>query len=206
VEYVLESVQNVVRGRVVEVAMHDGAADFARLIALVGQGSEDAARQLIAEHGDLVLRVVRKHLPHVLRRTFDSQDFVQVAWGSIFRHRSRLERFGAPRDFTAFLTAVAANKVRMEVRRRCQQKKHNVNRERPLNSVAGLSSSRDSTPSQVAMAREMWSEILKGQRPRYQEIIRLRYLGYSSREIASRIGLDAGSVRRILRHVFKGVM
>jgi len=186
--------------------MGDGGSDFAHLMSLCREGSPEAARQLISKHGDLVLRVVRRHLPQLLRRTFDSEDFAQVAWHSVFRHRSRFDRFGTPREFLAFLTAVAANKVRMEVRRRCQQTKHNLNREQRLTlAISRQSSARDATPSQLAIARETLSQALAGQPRLYQEIIHLRLLGVSSREIADRIGLNAGSVRRILRHVLKGV-
>ncbi len=185
--------------------MCNGATDFSQLIARVRAGSQDAAWELIAEYGDLVFRVVRRKLPPALRGMFDSQDFVQVAWGSIFRHRSRLDRFETPAEFTAFLGTVAANKVRLEIRRRLKQQKHNVNRERPLDSSVHHCAAKDPTASQVAIAQEEWSRLLADQPPHYQEIIHLRYLGHSTREIANRVGLDEGSVRRILRKLLKGV-
>ena len=186
--------------------MNDGAVDFLGLIGRVRAGSQEAAWELIDEYGELVFRVVRKRLPQDLRRVFDSQDFAQLAWGSIFRHRSRLDRFKTPAEFTAFLAGVAANKVRMEVRCRCRQEKHNVNRERPFDSVAKDSAANGPTPSQVAIARETWFRLFENQPAHYQEIIRLRSSGHSTREIASRVGLDEGSVRRILRKVLRGVM
>jgi hypothetical protein len=77
-------------------------------------GSQQAVGDLLADYGDLVLRVVRRRLPQTLRRLFDSHDFAQVVWGSIFRHRSRLNRFNTADEFVAFVATVAANKVRME--------------------------------------------------------------------------------------------
>ena len=186
--------------------MQDGTAEFSELMARVREGSQQAAWELFSQYGELVFRVVRSKLPRDLRRAFDSADFVQVAWGSIFRHRSRLARLKSPGEFIAFLATVAANKVRMEVRRRCLQKKRNVNRERPLDSAAVSVATSEPTASQVAMAREKWFGLLEGQPAHYQEVIRLRYLGYSSRDIAVRVGLDEGTVRRILRNIFRKVM
>jgi hypothetical protein len=97
-----------------ETAMKHMTADFSRIIAGVRDGSQQAAGDLLAEYGDLVLRVVRRRLPQTLRRLFDSHDFAQVVWGSIFRHRSRLNRFNTADEFVAFVATVAANKVRME--------------------------------------------------------------------------------------------
>jgi RNA polymerase sigma-70 factor (ECF subfamily) len=184
--------------------MSSEEASFVVLMSQVRGGSQDAAWELIARYGDLVRRVVRKQLPRELRKAFDSDDFVQVAWGTIFRHRSRLCRFETSAEFVAFLAAVAANKVRGEVRRRLHQQKHNVNREHPLDQAEDHVVESVPTPSQVAIAREKWFRILENQPAHYQEVVKLRYVGHSSREIADRIGLDEGTVRRILRRIFKG--
>ncbi len=188
------------------VPMSHEEAAFGVLMSRVRDGSQEAAWELIGEYGDLVLRVVRKRLPHELRRAFDSADFVQVAWGTIFRHRSRLCRFDKPTEFVSYLAAVAANKVRTEIRRRLQQQKYNVNREQPLDQAEHSVVAAVPTPSQVAIAREQWFRILENQPAHYQEVVRLRFLGHPSREIASRLGLDEGTVRRVLRKLFRDVI
>jgi RNA polymerase sigma factor (sigma-70 family) len=175
---------------------------FAALISRVRDGSQEAAWDLIAQYGDLVLRVVRRQLPSDMRKVFDSEDFVQAAWGTIFHHRSRLSRFGEPTEFIAFLATVAANKVRMEIRRRLR-KKDMVSRERPLDQKARDMASGAATPSQVAIARERWFRLMQDQPTHYREVVRLKYLGYQSREIAARLNLDEGTVRRILRKVLR---
>jgi RNA polymerase sigma factor (sigma-70 family) len=183
--------------------MSSEEAGFLALMARVRNGSQEAAWELLDRYSDLVLRVVRKRLPQELRKAFDSQDFVQLAWGTVFRHRTRLCRFEKPAEFIAFLAAVAANKVRAEVRRRLHHQRHNVNFERPLGQAADWLIAAVPTPSQVAIAREQWFRILDNQPPHYQEIVRLRYLGHRSREIADRVGLDEGTVRRVLRNLLK---
>lgn len=143
---------------------HEEAA-FGVLMSRVRDGSQEAAWELIGEYGDLVLRVVRKRLPHELRRAFDSADFVQVAWGTIFRHRSRLCRFDKPTEFVSYLAAVAANKVRTEIRRRLQQQKYNVNREQPLDQAEHSVVAAVPTPSQVAIGANSGFAYWKTNRP-----------------------------------------
>jgi RNA polymerase sigma factor (sigma-70 family) len=174
---------------------------FAELMAGVQAGAEEAARELVETHQNLLLWLVRKQLPGVLRRAFDSQDFVQVAWNSVFRHRSRLGRFERAEEFTAFLAAVVNHKVGMEVRRRLLLQKHNVNRERQLDSHGAVSAANDPTPSQVAIARERWSRLLESLPTHYRKMMYMRYLGHSTREIAQEMGMDEGSVRRIVRRI-----
>lgn len=187
--------------------MHDPPSEFQRLLDRCRQGSPEAIRQLIAEHGDLVLRVVQRHLPRDLRRMYDSQDFVQDTWKSVLRHHSRFGRFGTNQEFLKFVTAVAANKVRMQVRRRCQQTKHNVNREKHAPAALRRQPlSRDSTPSQLAIAQEMLLQLSAGLPPRHQEIVRLKCDGVSSSEIADRLGMNPGSVRRILLEIYNRVI
>ena len=124
---------------------------FARLISEVESGSQEASWELIATYSPFVFRVVRKLLPRQMRKAFDSADFVQVAWGTMFRHRSRLCRFETPAEFTAFLAAVTANKVRMEIRRRLYQQKHNITRDVSIGQAEEDGLSDEPSPSQVAI-------------------------------------------------------
>jgi DNA-directed RNA polymerase specialized sigma24 family protein len=89
----------------------------------------------------------------------------------------------------------------LEIRRRCQQKKHNLIRERALESGVSHHAGTEPTPSEVAMAREKWFRLLDNQPSHYKEVVQLRYLGYSSPEIAEQVGVDEGTVRRILRKI-----
>lgn len=183
--------------------MKQPAADFTAIIADIQNGSQQAAWDLVAEYGDLVMRVVRRQLPRHLRRVYDSRDFVQVAWKSVFRHRSRLSRFTTAEEFTAFLANVALNKVREEARRRLHQTRHGMTRDRSLETFGGDFAENAPTASQVAIARETWFQLLEKQPAPYREIVRMRYLGHSFQEIADRVGFDEGHVRRVLRKMFQ---
>ncbi len=180
-------------------------AEYDRLMANVRKGSEGALAELFRHLNPLVCNTIRKHMPAQMRKSFETADLGQVAWGTLFRHRSRLNRCQSPRDLEAFIATVTFNKLRVEMRKRLTQKRHNVKGEMRLDHMR-QPLSKDPSPSQVVMAREKWSRILRGQPEHYQEIIRLVIEGHRSKEIAEKLGLEAGSVRRIRRTIIKGLI
>lgn len=181
----------------------DDDTAFADLIRDVSCGSQEAARELVEKYYPLVLKVVRRRLPRELRPVFDSIDFAQVAWNSVFRHRSQIGRLETKEAFARFLAAVASNKVTTEVRRRLKQEKHSFRRERALGTEPIDCEDSSPTPSQHAIAHEALSRILAKESERDQFIVHLRRLGYSTKEIGQRLGLNDGSVRRILGRIYR---
>lgn len=177
--------------------------DFHDLMRRVREGSEDAAWQLVNEYGESIRRAVRRALNDRLRSKFDSLDFVQVVWNSLFRARERLERFNHPGELAAYLIAMARNKVGMEVRRRLMTEKHYVGNEQSLDQLCAGGShdiaSRQPSPIDVALAREQWDRILQDQPPHYRKIILLRLQGHTYQSIADAVHLDECTVRRFLK-------
>ena len=98
--------------------MEEWDDNFTSLIRRVREGSEDAAWELVDQYGEAIRRAVRRALNERLRSKFDSLDFVQIVWNSLFRVRDKLDRFDRPEELTAYLVTMARNKVGMEVRRR----------------------------------------------------------------------------------------
>jgi len=184
--------------------------DFCGLMRRVQEGSEDAAWELVDQYGETIRRAVRRLLNERLRSKFDSLDFVQLVWNSLFRARGRLDEFSRPKELAAHLVTMARNKVGMEVRRRLRTKKYNVRREESLDQLRANGhldvASRQPAPIDVAIAREQWNRILEGQPRRYQEIVRLRLQGYTYESIAKSVHLDKITVRRILQRLLKAVV
>ena len=177
--------------------------DFHSLICRVRQGSEDAAWELVNQYGGAVRRAVRRALNARLRSKFDSMDFVQLVWHSLFRVRNSLDRFDRPEDLIAYLVTMARNKVGMEQRRRLKLHKYNVNREQSLDQLqnetfAGIPDHKP-MPVDVAIARERWERLLENQPPHYREIIHLRLLGETCESIADKIHVNECTVRRFLK-------
>src|SRR5688572_6815628 len=80
---------------------------FIELIRQVQAGSQEAAWDLVERYSDEIRRVVRRRLPQDLQAKFDSDDYVQATWLSVFRHRSRLVAYDQPHQFFALVATVA---------------------------------------------------------------------------------------------------
>jgi RNA polymerase sigma factor (sigma-70 family) len=179
--------------------------DFHSLVRRVREGSEEAAWELVDQYGESILRAVRRALNERLRSKFDSLDFVQVVWNSLFRARDKLDRFGSPEELAAYLVTMARNKVGMEVRRRLMTEKYNVAHEQSLDQLRAGGGpeipSPHPSPLDVAQAREQWDRLLQDQPDRYRQIIHLRLQGYTYQSIAEAVGLDECTVRRFLKRL-----
>ncbi|MEW4452496.1 hypothetical protein AB1L30_07470, partial [Bremerella sp. JC817] len=57
---------------------------FADLLARAKAGDEHAVNALLNEFEADVRLAVRRQLPRLLRTQFDSMDFVQLVWASVF--------------------------------------------------------------------------------------------------------------------------
>jgi RNA polymerase sigma factor (sigma-70 family) len=183
--------------------------NFRELIQRVRQGSEEAAWELVRRHGEALRRAVRRVLNRRLRPKFDSLDFVQLVWSSLFRVRASLDRFGRPEELAAYLAAMARNKVGMEVRRRLLTEKHNLNREvsydpAVLEQHSGVRD-RLPPPIEVAIARERWDRLIRGQPGHYRQIIQMRLQGHTHQAIADALHLDERTVRRFIKRLLHDV-
>ena len=186
-------------------AMKSNDTSFHTLIDRVRSGNEEAAKELVDTYGASLQRAVRRTLNRRLRRQFDSLDFVQLAWSSVFRVRDGLDRFETPEQLTAFLVKLARNKVCEETRRRLMTEKYNVNRELPLSAlkteeeptVAG-----EGEPMEMAMAREQLEHLVKDKWPRHRRIVELRLEGLGNGEIAERLQIAPSTVRRVLDRLY----
>jgi RNA polymerase sigma-70 factor (ECF subfamily) len=179
--------------------------DFRSLMKQISEGSEEAAWTIVEQYGELIRRAVRRVLNKKLRSKFDSLDFVQLVWSSFFRARNRLDRFEHPEQLAAFLMTIARNKVGMEVRRRLQTEKYNLNKEYSLDAPSMIHREISDTkplPIDVAVARERWNRLLSGQPNHYRRIIKLRLQGRTYQNIANMMEIDESTVRRFLNKLF----
>ena len=181
--------------------------EFRLLLTQVKDGSHEATRELIERYGPHIFRAVRRKLNKAIRAKFDSVDFVQVVWASFFAVPQKLVEFDRPEELIGYLAAMAHNKVVDEIRRRMETDKYNVNREQSLDdSARGLGArltTRQPSPSEVAVADELWERLLQGKPDRHRRIIELRRNGYTYQQIAYQLGLNERTVRRVIRLVLE---
>jgi RNA polymerase sigma factor (sigma-70 family) len=187
--------------------MKEWDENFASLMRRVRSGSEDAAWELVNQYGEAIRRAVRRALNVRLRSKFDSLDFVQIVWNSLFRVRDKLSQFDRPEELTAYLIAMARNKVGMEVRRRMMTRKYNVAHEESLEHLHDRGfldiPSPQPAPVDIAIAHERWDRLLAGQPEHYRQIIELRLQGHTYESIARTVHLDECTVRRFLKRLLQ---
>lgn len=175
---------------------------FEELVAQLKEGSQDAAWDLVELYGPYILRVVRRSLTREIRPKFDSQDFVQAVWASFFTHRDRFLNVDGPEQLVGLLAAMARHKILDEVRRRLETQKHDVRRERSMDDssvfVKETLVSGDASPSQIAMARERWGQMMDRQPEQYRQIVNLRLAGETHEVIARTLGVSKKTVQRVL--------
>ena len=128
------------------------------------------------------------------------QDFVQSIWGSFFRRikDSPLELQDAG-NLIGFLARAARNKV-IDEYRRASSRKHDMRREESMWEGAEHRELADAaeTASEVAEASEALVQ-LRGLLPENRrEVLELKAAGYSTAEIAARLGLSERTVRRVI--------
>ena len=182
--------------------------EFRLLLREVRGGSQDAIRELVERYGPHIVRAVRRRLSKAIRAKFDSFDFVQAVWASFFEAPQDFARFERPEQLVGYLAALAHNKVVDEIRRRMRTDKYNVNRERSLDDSALHFSERlaaqQPSPSEVAVAHELWSRLLEGQPEHYRRILELRRDGNTPQEIADQLRLNERTIRRVIQTVCEG--
>jgi RNA polymerase sigma-70 factor (ECF subfamily) len=182
--------------------------DLGDLIARAKTGDEGAFRSLLQRFEGDVRTVVRVRLPRSLRSQFDSMDFVQAVWQSVFTgYEQHLSQFTNARHFKGYLAGVARNKVMEEHRRRTQTLKYDLKREEPLYVRRGHRDlprevvASDPSPSQDVQARDRFAQLVAGRSPLETQVIDLRRRGMTFEEIARETGLHERSVRRIIESI-----
>jgi RNA polymerase sigma factor (sigma-70 family) len=186
-------------------------SDFERLMEEMSEGSEEAAWELTELYTPHIIRAVRASLPRVIRSKVDSQDFVQAVWSSVLLKHGRLTQFRKPEHFIGYLATIARNKV-VDTYRHLVSLKHDVRTEvaiaeledrcdqRRLLEYGGnqMPKSKEPTPSQVAIVREVWERIVANSSARDQQVVSLRISGLPYGEIADRLCIGEKTVRRVL--------
>jgi RNA polymerase sigma factor (sigma-70 family) len=166
------------------------------LLEQLRSGDESAASRLFCDYEPFLRGIVRRRLPTRMQSQFDSIDIVQSAWASLIDgFREARWQFPDAAHFRAFLTRVTLCRLYDRVRQVGKQ----TDRERPLNELENEIPVGEPRPSEHAQAESMWQLLLSSCPPEHRPVLRLRRLGFTCEEIAERIGLHPGSVRRILR-------
>lgn len=181
---------------------------FSGLIERAQGGDALAIEQLLVVFENDLRTMVRVHLPRALRNQYDSMDFVQAVWTSLFTGEAdTLVNFENERHFRGYLAAMARNKVLAEFRRRTKTSKYDLRREEPLYVKKGDREqprslvAHDPSPSQQVQADDRLHQMVSGQSPIESKVVGLRHEGLTHQQIADRLGIHERTVRRVLEIV-----
>jgi len=180
--------------------MSDDSLDT--MVEKLSNGESAAAERVFCDFEPFLRAMVRRRLSPSLRSKFDSMDVVQSVWAAVLEgFRERRWEFKTQAALKAFLARVTYHHFVNECRRNRLALEHEL----PLSPdlTAGLPPSDQPRPSQVAQAEELWETLLKLCPPAHREIVMLKQQGLGASEIAARVGLHEGSVRRILYDLAK---
>jgi RNA polymerase sigma factor (sigma-70 family) len=168
------------------------------LLEKLNGGDSGAAERVFLAFEPYLRMVVRKKLSPRLRAKFDSMDVVQSVWADVLRgFRDAGWRFADEGHLRAFLVKVTRHRFIDKIRR----DRTALARECPLGELAQADEpfSPLPSPSELAQADELGQRLLALCPPAHREIVRQRMRGVSVAEIATRTGLNVGSVHRILQ-------
>jgi RNA polymerase sigma factor (sigma-70 family) len=180
--------------------------DFQDLLTRISQRDEDACREMVDRHSDILRTVVRRRLNRQVRRLVDPLDLVQDTWASFFGCLRRGKTFVGREQFLAFLLNVARNKTVEANRHHLECRKRDVRRVLSLDAVGPTAEeSRDPAAVDLLIAEETWERLFIGRRPVQQFILTQCRAGHTHREVADVTGLHQKTVRRLLRYLFGGV-
>jgi RNA polymerase sigma-70 factor (ECF subfamily) len=167
------------------------------LLEKLTSGDAEAAEKVFLAYEPYLRMVVRRHLSPALRAKFDSVDIVQSVWADVLRgFREAGWRFADAAHLRAFLVRLTRHRFIDRLR----QHRRAVEREQPLTGDDWEESlpAPGWAPGDVAQAEELWQQMLDLCPPEYRELLRLKREGATTSEVAARVGLHEGSVRRIL--------
>jgi RNA polymerase sigma-70 factor (ECF subfamily) len=163
------------------------------------QGDAAAAEEVLAGYEPYLRQVVRRHLSEQMRAKFDSVDVVQSVWvHALHALRQGSWRLANRQGLRALLATVA----RRRLVSRYRHHRPALDREQAARDDLQLLPARHQPrPSEVAQANELWEQMLALCPPANHELLHLRRQGLGLEEIAQRVGMHEGSVRRILRRL-----
>lgn len=171
---------------------HEAAdLELQMLWSRVQADDELAFGELVERYDSLLSIVIRLRMGIDTRRMWDTVDFKQVVWSSLYRQRHQ-QSFESRNGFMKYLLSIARNQVVSASRKL----------ELPVDSYGSTleASSFDPTPSEIVSHQETLERLRSVDRSA-QLMVEQRQQGWSFRRIADYFGLNERTVRRRFSHL-----
>ena len=131
------------------------------------------------------------------RAKFDSSDIAQSVWAQFVRRVGSGWQINTEPELRVLLAVIARR--RLATRTRTHSRPAERANDDSLDRVLGG----QPTASQMVYAQELWTRLLELCPVEHRDVLLLRRDGLPLAEVAARTGLHEGSVRRILRRLFR---
>lgn len=178
--------------------------DLESLLVRMRGGDQQAWKVMFDACYPKVQRAIRRRMTsRAIRSLYDSTDVANDVWKSLAGNWSRYH-FDSVDALMSFLLKEADCKLK-DASRRHHTRKRDCTREQRLESSdegsyhAWEPASDDPTPSQVVAADETCELLLGKLSSEEREVVELRRVGYSTEEIAARVGWNLRRVQRLLQ-------
>lgn len=185
--------------------MSDDTPDDRELIAAFKAGSESAATELFDRYCEKLMRLARKRIGQRMASRIDPEDVLQSAFRTFFsRVRNDEFTFEGQHDLFKLLVRLTVNKTLRQVAHHRAAKRdpaREAGQGAEDDDLLARLTADDPTPEvELALLDEF--EKLLSRLPEFdQKVLELRFEGYSTAEIAQRLGSYERKVRRVLERV-----
>lgn len=167
------------------------------LLVRVRAGCPEAIRELVDHYGDLIRKVIRRHLNAHVRATHDPDDLLQSVWMEFFSHALAPDQFSTPEHLYAFLKGICLHKINQTHRKQLETQKRDRKRHVELPDIP----QRDDGPERLAEAADQWEAFLHELTPLWRRGVTMLRDGYSHREVADTLGVSERSLARCLARI-----
>ena len=157
--------------------------------------TEEEVLNITRKYGGMIQKIIRARLHSGMRSEFDSIDFMQMVWTSIFKNQDWMT--GEDDDIANFLSTVAVNKVNMQKRKNLTSKRDR-NRSVPLMTDAPSDSL---APDEVVLHYDQLRKLCRNLPKICRQGLFLRLRGWKMHEISDKLGVSERSLRRTMARV-----
>ncbi|WP_437206045.1 RNA polymerase sigma factor [Planctomicrobium sp. SH664] len=169
--------------------------EFDVLLQRMRSGSQLAISEVVKQFSPTVYGMIRRRIAQAVRTVTDSEDVAQSVWRSFFEGLDQQYLIQSPEQLRALLGKMASNKAVDCGRRHFARQQHGETIKQPVDTVPLPST--DPSPSEVLMAKECLSKIVKSVPPRFAQAVSMRAQGIPVETIARTLQLPLRSLTRI---------
>jgi RNA polymerase sigma factor (sigma-70 family) len=175
------------------------------LVGLWRTGDEQAAQQLFERYADRLLRLASRHLSQRMARRVDPEDIVHSVFRTFFvRARDGQFTVEGPDDLGKLLTRMTLIKVLRQVQRHRAARRDVTAEAEPgpdADDPAANVLAREPGPEVMHAFLDQLTHFLTRLSPQERQILELKLDGYSSAEIAEKLGSYERKVNRVLERI-----